>query len=101
MQAVYLFSGRMHIYIEGMYQRAIHGGLGRTAGGHAESSPSSHRLATRRLKRFRTDKPTPCENKAPLVEMTDIVMDHPGTALTSPIISRDAAMWFSAYGFGW
>ncbi|MEM5456436.1 hypothetical protein VSR69_16600 [Paraburkholderia phytofirmans] len=28
-------------------------------------------------------------------------MDHPGTAPTSPIISRDAAMWFSAYGFGW
>ncbi|MFP3567085.1 hypothetical protein [Paraburkholderia sp. SIMBA_030] len=28
-------------------------------------------------------------------------MDKPGTNLTAPILSAEAAVWFSAYGFGW
>jgi hypothetical protein len=29
------------------------------------------------------------------------VMNKPSIQLTSPILSGDAAVWFSAYGFGW
>lgn len=30
-----------------------------------------------------------------------MVMDQPGTNFTTPILSADSVMWFSAYGFGW
>lgn len=29
------------------------------------------------------------------------VIDQPGPNLTTPILSADSAVWFSAYGFGW
>lgn len=28
-------------------------------------------------------------------------MDQPRTALTTPLLSADSTLWFSAYGFGW
>lgn len=28
-------------------------------------------------------------------------MDQPRTILTTPMLSADSAVWFSAYGFGW
>jgi hypothetical protein len=36
-----------------------------------------------------------------LLDSTVIAMYQPGTNLTTPILSADATVWFSGYGFGW
>jgi hypothetical protein len=43
-----------------------------------------------------------CEHQYLLLsDRTVIAMNQPGTNLTAPILSADATVWFSAYGFGW
>jgi hypothetical protein len=43
-----------------------------------------------------------CDNQYLLLsDRTVIATNQPGTNLTAPILSADATVWFSAYGFGW